>query len=166
MLSGFLWEQPQARIVPQWILKVWSGRAWNGFIWPRIWSVVGFCQHRTEPSGSIKRQGIVLRNWAHVSFQKNESTPWPFCYTFLSQWLLQFAVWKLSTSTRGSHPLVQYEYTLNWINVWLLPTWSNRVLPSLFETTHTMRSPSNQCRIWLMRKGNTQNAQSNTHSSL
>jgi hypothetical protein len=31
-----------------------GSRMWAGFIWPRIESCQGFCEHGNEPAGSIK----------------------------------------------------------------------------------------------------------------
>jgi hypothetical protein len=45
------------RIILQWLLDKQGGKVWNGFIWCRIVTMVGFCGHSNEPSKFHKRHG-------------------------------------------------------------------------------------------------------------
>jgi hypothetical protein len=38
----------------EWILEINSGKMCTGFIWLRIGTLVGSCEHSNEPSDSIK----------------------------------------------------------------------------------------------------------------
>jgi hypothetical protein len=42
------------RIILEWILERWDEVVWAGFIWLRIGTSGGPCEHGNEPSGSIK----------------------------------------------------------------------------------------------------------------
>jgi hypothetical protein len=46
------------RIILKWILERYDGVTWAGFIWHRIKTSKNCCEHRNEPSGSIKLSEI------------------------------------------------------------------------------------------------------------
>jgi hypothetical protein len=49
-------EDPRidGRIILEWILGKEGGKLWTGFIWLRIGTTTGSCEHGDGPSGSIK----------------------------------------------------------------------------------------------------------------
>jgi hypothetical protein len=42
------------KIILEWILGKYDGRLWIGFIWLRIGTVVGLCEHGGDPSVSVE----------------------------------------------------------------------------------------------------------------
>jgi hypothetical protein len=57
------------RIILKQILKKHDVTAWNGFIWLRIGSLVGSCEHSNELLGFIKPRNF-LTNRMTISFSK------------------------------------------------------------------------------------------------
>jgi hypothetical protein len=52
------------RIILEWSLDKYGGKVWIGFIWLRIETVAGSCEHDNEPSGSV-RGGVLLEKLSH-----------------------------------------------------------------------------------------------------
>jgi hypothetical protein len=54
------WKRPLGRPrhrwenILKWIFKEWDMKMWAGFIWFRVGSVAGCCEHNNESFGSIK----------------------------------------------------------------------------------------------------------------
>jgi hypothetical protein len=42
------------KIILEWILGKYDGKVWTGFLWLRIGTSGGSCEHGNETSGSIK----------------------------------------------------------------------------------------------------------------